>query len=95
MSGTCKRAKKIPCVNAKRRLHIQSNSGNGRNENKQATVPHFVDKDTKFCAATFTNGENSENIWEAFLYFWVAPYIGYPDYAVLDQYTSVSVIRIP
>lgn len=49
------------------------------------TVLHVVDKDTKFSAATFTKGESSENIWEAFLCSWVAPYIGYPDIVILDQ----------
>lgn len=49
------------------------------------TVLHAVDRDTKFSAACFTNGESTIDIWEAFLSIWVERYIGYPAILALDQ----------
>lgn len=51
----------------------------------KATKLHVVDKNPKFSAASFIKGESSENIWEAFLCSWVASYIGYPNFVILDQ----------
>lgn len=49
------------------------------------TVLHIVDKDTKFSAATFLQGEKTNDVWNAFVLKWVGRYIGYPEKVVLDQ----------
>lgn len=48
-------------------------------------VLHVVDRDTKFGAACFLENETTSGTWEAFLYIWVAPYIGFPDMIAVDQ----------
>lgn len=49
------------------------------------TLLHVVDKDTKFEAACFLEGESGSDVWEAVLIILVSPYIGYPDCISVDQ----------
>lgn len=49
------------------------------------SVLHAVDRDTKFSAACFLNGETTLHVWQAFLRIWVTTYVGYPDTLALDQ----------
>lgn len=52
---------------------------------EKRTVLHVVDRDTKFSAASFLDGETSKIVWETFLSIWVSTYTGYPDEVILDQ----------
>ena len=50
------------------------------------TVLHMVDKDTLFSAACFLrNGETTRDIWDAYIHYWVKPYVGYSDQIHEDQ----------
>lgn len=49
------------------------------------SILHAVDRDTKFSAACFLNGETTLHVWQAFLHIWVTTYVGYPDTLVFDQ----------
>lgn len=48
-------------------------------------IVQAVDKDTQLSAATHLSSQSAANISEAFLSVWVAPYIGFPDNAILGQ----------
>lgn len=60
----------------------------------KGTTLHVVYKDAKFRTASFIKKESSENIWKAFLYFWVALYVGYPDVFILDQGSQFQATEI-
>lgn len=54
------------------------------------TILNAVDRDTKFEAACFLEGESSAVVWKDLLSIWVAPYIGFPNIFALDQEPQFS-----
>eukprot|EP00171_Calliarthron_tuberculosum_P021509 IDg21509t1 len=50
------------------------------------TVLHIICRDTMFSSAVFlTNGESTQDIWNAYVRFWVNPYVGYSKVMHTDQ----------
>lgn len=52
---------------------------------ENTSVLHVVDKDTKFGAACFLQGESTSKILEAFFKIWVPAYVGFPEIISVDQ----------
>lgn len=48
-------------------------------------VLHAVDAGTTFSSARFLSAENTETIWNTFLYAWVTMYVGIPEDMLADH----------
>ena len=58
-------------------------------ENNYAS--HIIDTDTHFSAAEFLrNGISSNNVWDAFLKFWILIYVGMPDVMFCDHKSAFT-----
>lgn len=48
-------------------------------------ILHIVDKDTKFGAANFLEGQRSESIWNTYYGIWARRYVGHPTDIYADE----------